>query len=112
MTGPIEEGRGTIEADVRDDVNVEDVWVVILPPSYVPPASSDELVSIEDTNLPAPIRLRESADGMYRATYENFNEVGTYHLIVYAEDLSGLRAKPKNLLVENGSIVYLPMLAR
>ncbi|MEZ4718695.1 MAG: hypothetical protein R2851_21750 [Caldilineaceae bacterium] len=33
LTGPIQDASGVIEADVRDDQGIDDVWAVIVPPS-------------------------------------------------------------------------------
>ena len=110
LTGPIQDASGVIEADVRDDQGIDDVWAVIVPPSYAPPETSDELVPLEGEDLPAPIRLQAVGDGIYRATYAGFEEPGVYRVIIYADDNTGLQAQPVTVEVSTARKSFLPLI--
>jgi hypothetical protein len=51
-------------------------------------------------------------DGVYRATYEGFDEIGAYRIVVHAVDNEGLAARPKAVAVRTGWPVYLPLIFR
>ncbi len=111
QVGEVEERKGTIKAEVRDDRGVLSVWAVIYKPSYEPPApeDTDELVQ-ED--LPTVMLLDTNGDGVYTAVYEGFDEVGEYRIVVYAVDGDGLGARPREIKVRVGRRVYLPLVLR
>ncbi|MEZ4866388.1 MAG: C13 family peptidase [Caldilineaceae bacterium] len=96
---------GQIEADVRDNVGVRQVWAVVYPPDYTPPPTAEELqAEVLPTFLLTPID-----DGTrYAGKYTGFTQSGTYRIIVQAEDGEGLKAKPVVLEVNTGAQLFLP----
>lgn len=107
----IEDGRGLLRANVRDDDNaVSHVWAVIYPPSYAPPTTGDALVQ----EALATVTLLVEGNDWYRAYYDGFRENGTYRVVIYADDAQDLEARPLEMLVEinNGSRVFLPLVVR
>ena len=104
----IDRGQGVIQAEVRDDEGVKRVWAVIYPPSYQPPETGEELIQ---EVLPT-IVLRDQGGDWYGATYTGFDEIGTYRVVVYAEDDDGLEARPLAIEVTTGWAVYLPLVMR
>ncbi len=105
----VNDGRGLIEAEVRDDRAILSVWATIYRPSYVPPPPGEELV-VEI--LPTVTLLDLNHDGVYTAEYERFDENGEYRIVIYAVDDQGLQGRPKELKVQIGERVYLPLLWR
>lgn len=105
--------RGVIGALVHDDHQVKRVWAVIKPPSFQPPNNSTELAP---EVLPTIVLLEQhkaSTPDEYTATfaaeYPGFDEIGTYQVMVYAEDEQGLVGNPKVIAVHTGSQVFLPL---
>ena len=97
--------RKELWAEVRDNENaVRTVWAVIYPPSYQAPSTSEELVA-----EPLPLPLLARGNDQYAATYGQFDEPGTYRIVIYAEDDEGLTARPVELIV---STLYLPLIRR
>jgi len=108
--GPIEEGTGVISADVRDDRTILSVTAIIYKPSYTLPDQNAQEMPQE--KVPA-LALRDTdGDGIYRATYENFDEAGTYRIVLYALDGDEQQARPKELTLEVsvGNELYLPLI--
>jgi hypothetical protein len=104
----IDQGRGVIQAEVRDNRQVRRVWAVIYPPSYQPPAPSERM---PQEDLPTIVLLDRGGD-WYGATYTGFDEKGTYRVVVYAEDDDGLEARPLAIEVTTGWPIYLPLVLR
>ncbi|QTA88132.1 DUF4114 domain-containing protein [Desulfonema magnum] len=77
------DNSATIWARVSDDGNTEELWVVIAPPG-------EEIDPFSETfeNLPR-VSLNELGDGRYAINYDNFSELGTYQLGIYATDANG-----------------------
>lgn len=101
---------GTIKAQVRDDIRVDDVWAIIYPPSFEEPEPTDTMPELEGVTT---IMLQDrDGDGEYSGTYGGFTEVGQYHVVVYAEDDEGDQAAPKGADVRRGWEVYLPMVVK
>jgi len=98
-----------LEAEVRDDQGVLSVWAVVYKPSYVLPEPGEELVLEE---LPTVMLLDLDHDGVYRATYEGFDEVGEYRIVVYAVDGDGLEGRPREVRVHAGWPLYLPLVVQ
>jgi hypothetical protein len=98
-------GRGEIWAEVWDDKEVKDVWAVVYPPSWEPPEPGDEIVE-----GPPPITLHPRADQWYAGTYGEFNEIGTYRIVIYAEDYEELQARPKE--IKAPELIYLPLILK
>jgi PKD repeat protein len=110
VKGPIkpERTQGVIEAEVRDDEGVDDVWAVIYPPSYQAPEPGEEMV---DEVLPTIVlQPQQGRDDWYAALYTGFLEQGVYTVVVYAEDFDDLAARP--VAIEIGRAVYLPLVMR
>jgi len=99
-------GERQITAHVLDDAAVQFVWAVIYPPSYQPPPTSDELVN---ENLQTVVLLRQP-DGTYGASYPGFTELGSYRVVVFAQDNQGANAQPASMRVNNGGRAFLPFL--
>lgn len=99
--------RQEIWAEVSDDKAVQSVFVVIYPPSYQPPDSGDELLA-----APPPLSLQNRGNGWFAATYGEFDEIGEYRILVYAEDEDGLRSRLVELTRSVGTRVYLPLITR
>ena len=95
----INDRKGNIVVTVEDDDQLSDtVWAVIYAPSYQPPAPSDTLVS---EILPTLV-LVSQGNNQYAAQYTGFDEVGTYRIVVYAQDKDDLQARPYAFEVVNG----------
>ena len=92
---------------MRDNDEIEQVWAVVFPPSYRPPDAADELGS-----GPPPITLQPQYANHYAGLYGHFDEIGTYRIVVYAEDDEGLHAPVKEILFQNGSQIFLPLVMR
>lgn len=107
----MEDGKGLIEAEVRDDQGVLSVWGVVYKPSYTPP-DAEETEEMPQENLPTVTLLDTDGDGVYSAPYEGFNESGQYRIVVYAVDEDGLVGRPKELIVQTAGQLYLPMVIR
>ena len=101
--------RGTIEADVRDDAQVRQVWAVVYPPDYVPPPAGQEL---QPEVLPTFLLTALDNGNRYAGEFTGFTQSGTYRIIVHAEDNEGLVARPVVLEVNAGSQLYLPLVTR
>ncbi|MEM7126197.1 MAG: fibronectin type III domain-containing protein [Chloroflexota bacterium] len=106
LAQPIEDGRGILEAEVRDNSGIDSVWAVIYPPSYSPPESGNELVP-EDLET---ILLQSHDDDQYRGTYSGFTEQGVYRIVIHANDEDNLQAQPKALSLNTQQEFYLPLL--
>jgi len=100
-------GQGEIWARVQDDDKVLGVSVVIYPPSY-PSEPGEEMIQ-----EPVPVLLvKQPETGWYAGTYGEFAELGEYRLVVYAVDNHYLRSRPKEVTVQTGWEVYLPLLIK
>ena len=104
----IENGQGVLRAQVRDNERVKRVWAVVYPPSYQSPTDNEELIH---EVLPT-IVLQNQGGEWYAATYVGFNEVGSYRVVIYAEDDDGLEARPVVIEMRTGGEVYLPLIVR
>jgi len=106
----ISRGRGDIRAKVLDDETngVRLVWAVIYAPSYQPPAAGEEIVK---ETLPS-IVLANLGNDEYGAAYTGFDEMGLYRVVVYAEDIHHLEARPLTIEVRTGWQVYLPVVVK
>jgi hypothetical protein len=98
----------TIRAKALDDLNVNMIWAVIYPPSYVPPEPGQEL----QAETLQTVTLLSQGEGWYSAQYPGFNEIGLYHIVIYAQDNQLLQAQPYPLEVLNGYHIFLPMTVR
>jgi hypothetical protein len=111
LVGEIQQGRGQVQASVLDDAGVQLVWAEIYPPSYTPPVVSAELAR---SGVPSVI-LEGQANDQYQGAYAQFDEVGTYRLVLHAIDNAGLQAQPVELLIPveqaGGRRVYLPLVS-
>jgi hypothetical protein len=107
--GELSDGEGEIQAQVQDDGQVAEVWVVIYPPSYEAPVSGEEMFG-----EPVPLALKEhpTEEGWYTRTYTEFSELGEYRLVVYAEDDEMAQGRPKEMRIRVTWPVYLPVVMR
>jgi hypothetical protein len=109
----VDQGVGTLRAQVLDDVGVRHVWATIYPPSYTPPAASDALVRDVDNSQITTIKLQDSdGDGWFTATYNGFAQFGHYRILLYAEDDQSLTAQPVALTLDTGTQLFLPIVQR
>jgi uncharacterized repeat protein (TIGR01451 family) len=89
----VDQGAGTIQAEVQVAAGkvVSAVWALVYPPSYEPPESGEDL---EAESVP-PVGLSDpDEDGVYTAPF-SFAEPGTYRVVIYAADTTGLDARPR-----------------
>lgn len=100
--------RGIISAEVRDDKGVDQVWAVIYPPSYTPPQNADELTP---ETLPT-IVLQPQGNNRYAAEYPGFDENGLYRIVIQAKDDRLFTARPLAITVNTGTRLFLPLVAR
>jgi hypothetical protein len=109
--GDISDGDGVISAEVRDDRSVLGVTAIIYKPSYIPPDQDAQEMPAE--SLPT-VALRDTdGNGIYRATYEGFDEVGTYRIVVMAVDGEGIEGRPFAIEMQLGGYqLYLPAITR
>ncbi|MEM7124924.1 MAG: right-handed parallel beta-helix repeat-containing protein [Chloroflexota bacterium] len=106
---PIENGTGTIRAEVRDNNSVAKVWAAVYGPSYDAPESSEELVP-EDVPTAT---FSSQGSNIFSVEYNGFTEAGTYQVALYAEDNDGLKARLMVLEVRNGGgEIYLPVVTQ
>jgi hypothetical protein len=105
-------GEGVIEAEVRDDQDVNFVWAVVYKPSYEPP-DPGETEEMPKLDLPT-VQLQPQGDDLFSAIYEGFDEVGEYRLVIYAADNENLEGRPREVKVSTGQEheVYLPLVLR
>jgi hypothetical protein len=103
----LEHAEGEIWAQVVDDERVHYAWAVVYPPSYRPSESSEELV-----DEPVAYQLLDRGSDWRAITYNKFDEVGEYRILIYAEDDGGLLARPRLVAVRTGWLVYLPAVLR
>ena len=87
------------------------VWAVVYEPDYTPPGNADELAP-----SPPPLTLhRESgASDWWTGLYGQFDQVGSYRIVVYARDQEGdgLLSRPWELTFTTGWQIFLPTLMR
>ena len=88
---------------------MDDVWAVIYPPSYVPQESQTGELAQEAMQT---LKLQKIDENEYAVEYAAFNEIGTYRIVIHAEDQEGLLAQPKTLELSVGNQLYLPMINR
>jgi hypothetical protein len=108
--GVIVDEEGVITAEVVDDKGIVSVWAVIYKPSYVPPDPNGQEMPQE--NLPTITLLDQDGDGVYSALYEGFDEVGAYRVVVYAVDVENINGNPKEVKLQNGWSLQLPIVIR
>ncbi|MEZ4866386.1 MAG: spherulation-specific family 4 protein [Caldilineaceae bacterium] len=97
---------GVIRADVRDDLQVSQVWAVVYPPDYTPPAAAQEL---QAEVLPRFDLTSTGNDNEFAGLYTGFTQNGVYRIIVNAADSDGLVAPPRTVEVKIGEELYLPL---
>jgi hypothetical protein len=110
--GEIVQGQATIQAQVRDDSGVRDVWMVIYPPDFVAPSPVSSGFPI--VTVPT-VTLTLSGTNLYTTLYSGFAEEGLYKIVVYAWDEDENQAVPvaeSVLFVHDVYRVYLPMIQR
>ncbi len=105
--------KGELTAKITDDVPNGKLTVkaIIYKPSYITPTTTESLVAEYDT-LSKAILEDSDKDNIYRGLYEGFNEMGTYRIVIYAEDEDGLQSRPQEIFVSTGTQVYLPIIVK
>jgi len=101
ISGRISNGSGIIEAQVQDDGSVRRVWAVIYPPDYEPPSEAEELV--QDQDIVPTLVLRDQGNDQYAATFTAFDQMGSYRIVIYAEDNDNYEARPLSLHVQTAT---------
>lgn len=109
-TGPavIENRRGLLRAEVRDDKGVASVWATIYAPSYTPPTNAQELLAETAPTL----LLNAQSNDRYAVEYPAFDEVGNYRIVFAAKDELGNLARTVEIIVSVGHRLLLPVIAR
>jgi hypothetical protein len=110
MVGDVVSATATIEVKVRDDFGVSRVWVMVYPPDFVEPPPGDDPTT-PDLDIPTEDMTPAGGDE-FDLVYSEFTQVGSYRLVVYAEDADGNQALPQSLTVLSGPAVYLPLIMR
>ncbi len=100
--------KGTLRAEVRDDIAVGQVWAAIYPPSYVPPVM-EETWAVETVITQT---LTTVTDDWYAGTYTDFDEPGIYRVVIHARDVDGTAARPLMVEVRVGWRAYMPLVIR
>jgi hypothetical protein len=99
-------GSGELRAQARDDDAVAFVWAEIYPPSYHPP---DVCVSWMEDPVDRVAMVSQGGD-WYGASYDGFDQTGTYRVVFYAQDGDDLDARPMSVRVNIRATVYLPLI--
>jgi hypothetical protein len=114
----VTDGTGTIQVTVLDDETVQDVWAVVYPPSYQPPEVGNEVVN-EPQWVIDLTPVEEDASNEWEGSFDEFNEAGTYQLVVHASDNRGFEGYARTLEVHveeqpqaAEQKVYLPLIQR
>lgn len=97
-----------LRADIIDNSPNIKAWAVVYPPSYVPPASSAELVP----ETLDKIDLTVGEENRFQGSFDNLVEPGRYRIVIHAEDINGLRARPASLEFVVGEQIFLPLIAK
>lgn len=98
-------GLGSLQAQVRDDFGIEQVWVQVFEPDFVEPAPTED-GSIPLLNTPI-VQLNNRGSQSYQQVF-TFNKIGTYRLVFYAKDTDGNFSIPYNLFILYGHSIFLP----
>jgi hypothetical protein len=106
VTGSLVGGSGELRAQARDDDAVAFVWAEIYPPSYHPP---DVCVSWMEDPVDRVAMVSQGGD-WYGASYDGFDQTGTYRVVFYAQDGDDLDARPMSVRVNIRATVYLPLI--
>ena len=103
-----EEGTAILAPQVRDDFAVETVYVEI-PPDYQPSA-------VEPGETPVigvpTVNLMPAGNNRYVITIADLTLLGTYRLVVYAQDDEGKNAVPQATFLKKRQSVYLPLVIK
>ena len=104
-----ESGAATVRAQVRDDFNVEEVYVEVYPPGYEEPEAGPG----ETPELGVPTMTLALAGGnLYTATLTGLSTPGCYQVVGYGIDDEGNWAQPVVAATRSGRAVYLPLVVR
>ncbi len=92
QSGPLEITANQVRVDTSDSASnrINRVWAVIRPPNFQPGTASNPV-----QDLPVVELLPTGTAEQYRGRYEQFNVPGRYQITLYAKDLSGRSASPK-----------------
>ena len=88
---------------------ISEVWALVYAPSYQPPESGEDMVG---DSVPQVDMEDADGDGTYTATYTGFVEQGSYRVVVYAVDSTGLSARPNEAGQGDANKVYLPLVLK
>lgn len=107
----------TIEAEIwiQEGKAVASAQAWIYPPSYQPPPAGEDMV-VEDVEKVPLIDL--DGDGVLTADYDFFREMGPYRVVIYATDVDGLSARPKEASLSGPDFsgfthrTYLPLIIK
>lgn len=102
------QGQDWVRAVVTDNVGIKYAWATIYPPSYIAPSTQEELV----IDAVHPVTLTAGSLMNYEVGLMPFGEVGVYRIVITAEDINGLRARPVVLSVPNGQHLFLPVIQK
>jgi hypothetical protein len=82
------------------------VWAAIYKPSYRPPELQEEFVQEE---VPTVTLLDGNNDSIFSAVSSEFDEIGTYRVVIYSVDTDGNPGRPKSFEFTNGYQSFLPV---
>jgi len=105
-------GQGVITAEVRDDGGAAQVWAVVYPPEYEPPALSGDGVGELVLESAFFVTLTHQGGNLYSGEYDGFStlQLGSDRVVIYAMDDDGMMGRP--LSIGEKRYVYLPLVLK
>jgi len=89
----MEEDDTVVASEVSDDQNIESVWAIIYPPSYLQRTNRNVSTAADSLTI-IDLNGGDTEDNIYRGDPYDFTEVGTYRIVVQAKAEDGLVAEP------------------
>ena len=104
-----EEDTAVLSTQVRDDFAVETINAEIFPPGYQPSDAEPGETPIIDVPI---VNLMPAGNNRYGNAIADLTLLGTYRLVVYAQDDEGKMTVPYAISLQNGHNVYLPTITK
>jgi len=108
---PQANGMVEIKAEIRDKETPDGgvtAWAVVYPPSYQPPTDSELMVE-----SPVPASFLRRGNNQFAFSHTPFTEVGTYRMVIQAQDKDGLLSQPYQIEFGHAkSLLYLPLILK
>ena len=89
----MEEDDTVVASEVSDDQNIESVWAIIYPPSYLQRTNRNVSTAADSLTI-IDLSGGSTEDNIYRGDPYDFAEEGTYRIVVQAKAEDGLVAEP------------------